>query len=232
MRCVDDDLESISDKGDGIEACAPLRTEDITPGPSSAAESTVQQPIISLPSETEEPVAPENVLPTPPASESAGRQSEVEFEILEEEPAIGVSDEEDPPNTVRKDGENVEEAYLEPHGLVPLTTPVNNHFMYIFFRFCAERHRMFNLRNEGVPRDQLTEDETMKKEHIGNVYRELDSGSLRMGDLIIPVGDQSNEEICCRSPCALAGDSLGQAHASPYLPLLRLLPAIDVAGPR
>jgi hypothetical protein len=54
------------------------------------------------------------------------------------------------------------------------------------------------LREEhGVPRAELTEDETMRKEHIGNVYRDLDPGSRRMKENIIPNGEQTNEEICC-----------------------------------
>jgi len=59
------------------------------------------------------------------------------------------------------------------------------------------------LREEhGVPRAELTEDETMKKEHIGNVYRDLDPGSRRMKENIIPNGEQTNEEICCESGAA------------------------------
>lgn len=58
---------------------------------------------------------------------------------------------------------------------------------------------MLELRDSGVPRDQLSNDETMKKEHIGNIYREMDPGSKRMKEEIIANGDQSHEEICCES---------------------------------
>jgi hypothetical protein len=58
---------------------------------------------------------------------------------------------------------------------------------------------MHERRMSGVARDQLSKDEVMRKEHIGNVYRDLDSGSKRMIEKIIPNGDQSNEEICCGS---------------------------------
>lgn len=90
-----------------------------------------------------------------------------------------------------------ETALLTPHGLPPLSTQINNHWIYVFFRFCAERHRMQVKRQNGIPRDQLSEDETMRKTFVGNVFRELDAGSARMKEKIIPVGEQSNEEICC-----------------------------------
>lgn len=202
MPYVDDDLESISDKNGEAEDRPPTFA-DLTPAHTVTPDETVvPNDLIGTNTLFAHPSVPQPaiVLPTPPMSEPV--HAEPDFEILEEEPAVDLTgnleafSRADVAGLVGK-----EEAHLEPHGLAPLDTPVNNHFMYIFFRFCAERHRMFNLRNEGVPRDELTEDETMRKEHIGNIYRELDSGSLRMGDLIIPVGDQSNEEICCECTC-------------------------------
>jgi hypothetical protein len=101
---------------------------------------------------------------------------------------------------VETDAQTGEEyATLHPHGLEEVRTKIDNHWMYVFFRFCAERCRMQELRNSGVPRDQLSNDETMKKEHIGNIYREMDPGSKRMKEEIIANGDQSHEEICCES---------------------------------
>jgi hypothetical protein len=91
-----------------------------------------------------------------------------------------------------------EVATLHPHGYQPEETTINNHYLYVFFRFCAERHRMTVKReDEGVPRDALTEDECMYKERVGNVFRELDPGSKRIKEVIMGVGDQSYEEICC-----------------------------------
>lgn len=126
---------------------------------------------------------------TPAASQSNGQE-------LEERPL------EETPRQQARHAQHLEQskqeyATLEPHGLGAVTTPIDNHWMYLFFRFCAERQKMQHLRDAGVPRDQLTKDETMSKEHIGNVYRELDAGSKRMKEVIIANGDQSNEEICC-----------------------------------
>ena len=53
--------------------------------------------------------------------------------------------------------------------------------------------------DEGVARDALTEDECMYKERVGNIFRELDPGSKRIKDIIMGVGDQSYEEVCCES---------------------------------
>jgi len=90
-----------------------------------------------------------------------------------------------------------EYAVLNPHGLGEVTTPINNHYLYVFYRFCAERHLMTVMRNSGVPRDSLTEDECMKKERVGNIYRELDPSSKRLVADVVGKGDQTNEEICC-----------------------------------
>lgn len=86
---------------------------------------------------------------------------------------------------------------------------------------------MQELRGSGVPRNELSKDETMQKEHIGNIYREMDAGSKRMKDEIIGNGDQSHEEICCKSSVwityALDLDTTTLTPPSPYFPLLRLL---------
>jgi hypothetical protein len=58
---------------------------------------------------------------------------------------------------------------------------------------------MQDKRDAGVPRDKLSEDETMRKSFVGNVYRELDRGSVRVTQEVIGVGDQSAEEVCCES---------------------------------
>lgn len=77
-----------------------------------------------------------------------------------------------------------EYATLKPHGLAEYTVPIND---------SPQR------REAGVPRGELSEDETMTKMFVGNVYRELDRGSLRMKDEIIAEGEQSIEEVCCES---------------------------------
>ena len=50
---------------------------------------------------------------------------------------------------------------------------------------------------EGIPKELLSEDETMTKMFVGNVYRELDAGSQRVKKEVIGEGDQTHEEICC-----------------------------------
>ena len=92
---------------------------------------------------------------------------------------------------------SAEEVILVPHGLAPIHTAVDPHWLYLFFRFCSERHTMQDKREAGVPRDKLSEDETMRKSFVGNVYRELDRGSVRVEDEVIGVGEQSVEEVCC-----------------------------------
>ena len=89
-------------------------------------------------------------------------------------------------------------ATLYPHGLGPVTVHLDEYWICLFFRFCAERHRMQVRRvYEGIPRDKLSEDETFTKTHVGNIFRELDTGSKRMREVVIKNGDQSHEEICC-----------------------------------
>jgi hypothetical protein len=106
---------------------------------------------------------------------------------------------EDPSEDDHLDTSPPEYATLTPHGLGEVTTQINNHYLYVFYRFCAERHKMTTMRNNGVPRDSLTEDECMKKERVGNIYRELDPSSKRLVEDVIGKGDQTNEEICCES---------------------------------
>lgn len=70
------------------------------------------------------------------------------------------------------------------------------------------------MRNNGVPRDSLTDDECMNKERVGNIYRELDPSSKRLVDDVIGKGDQTNEEICCESPNTNTSTSGASASAS------------------
>ena len=118
---------------------------------------------------------------------------------------------EDPSFDDHLDTSPPEYATLTPHGLGEVTTQINNHYLYVFYRFCAERHQMTVMRNNGVPRDSLTTDECMKKERVGNIYRELDPSSKRLVEDVIGKGDQTNEEICCESTSASAsrGDQPG-----------------------
>jgi hypothetical protein len=106
---------------------------------------------------------------------------------------------EDPTEDDHLDTSSADYATLTPHGLGEVTTQINNHYLYVFYRFCAERHQMTVMRNNGVPRDSLTDDECMKKERVGNIYRELDPSSKRLVEDVIGKGDQTNEEICCES---------------------------------
>lgn len=110
----------------------------------------------------------------------------------------------EPPNEDHLDTSPPELAILTPHGLGEVTCSINNHFIYLFYRFCAERHKMFVLRTEGVSRDELTNDECMKRERVGNIYRDLDPSSKRLVDWVIGEGDQANEEICCESSLPLS----------------------------
>lgn len=93
--------------------------------------------------------------------------------------------------------EDLEPATLKPQCLPPVETQIDNHWVYLFFRFCHERHAMYDRREVGAPRDQLTKDKTMTIIHIGNVYRQLDPSSGKMRTNIIDIGDQSAEEVCC-----------------------------------
>ncbi|ORX36963.1 hypothetical protein BD324DRAFT_627842 [Kockovaella imperatae] len=88
---------------------------------------------------------------------------------------------------------------LHPQGASSVTLHLDEYWVFLFFRFCAERHRMQVRRTyEGVAREALSQDETMQKTFVGNVFRELDAGSVRNRELIIGKGDQSHEEICFR----------------------------------
>lgn len=96
------------------------------------------------------------------------------------------------------DSRRYEKSKLPVQGFdMPLDVIVDNHWVYLFYRFCAERHEMYYRRAAGVARDALTSDETMKSVHIGNVFRQLDPSSLMMRDKIIADGDQSVDEVCC-----------------------------------
>ncbi|KAL1410986.1 hypothetical protein Q8F55_001929 [Vanrija albida] len=91
-----------------------------------------------------------------------------------------------------------EDTVLKPLHYPPVDVEVQNYWVYFFYRFCAERHHMYDRRQSGVARNKLSADYTMTNTHIGNVYRQLDGGSQRMRTSIIPNGDQSAEEVCFR----------------------------------
>lgn len=189
----------------------------VAPIPVSAEASTsTSKPVThDKATQTIEITVGSTVAPVAEATVATRTLPEAPIEVLDDTPAPEVSPASDltlipeespvpePPAARRKhmktDAETGEEyATLQPHGLGEVTTKIDNHWMYVFFRFCAERHRMQELRDIGVPRDQLSKDETMQKEHIGNIYREMDPGSKRMKEEIIANGDQSHEEICCK----------------------------------
>lgn len=91
-----------------------------------------------------------------------------------------------------------EPALLLPHGLPAIKTKVNNQYAYLFFRFCWERQNMWQRRREGIPRGELSTDETMTKTRVGNIYRELDPSGDWFRRHVICVGEQSQQEICFR----------------------------------
>jgi hypothetical protein len=99
---------------------------------------------------------------------------------------------------VLRPGKDLETATLTPLCMDPVECKVDNHWVNLFFRFCAERHAMYTRRAAGVARDKLTDDETMTSIHIGNIYRQLDPSSAKLHNKIIGVGDQSVEEVCFR----------------------------------
>lgn len=94
-------------------------------------------------------------------------------------------------------GPDTEEIILRPLFLPEVSATVNNPVVYLFFRFCAERHAMYDRRMAGAARDKLTEDETMRSMHIGNVFRELDPGGITIGKNVLNVGEQTVEEVVC-----------------------------------
>ena len=69
---------------------------------------------------------------------------------------------------------------------------------------------MYERKERGVPRAELSEDETMRRMYVGNVFRELDRGSVRMKEEIVGEGDQSLEEVCCE--CCRASFGFARVH--------------------
>jgi hypothetical protein len=57
---------------------------------------------------------------------------------------------------------------------------------------------MYERKQAGIPRNELSDDETLTRTFVGNVFRELDGGSERFRELVVKVGDQTHEEICCK----------------------------------
>ena len=89
-------------------------------------------------------------------------------------------------------------AVFTPHGYGrSIDVPYDESFVYLYFRFCAERHRMWVKRSQGVPRVDQTKDECMRSTFVGNVFRELDPGGERDRRLCVDRGEMSNEELCC-----------------------------------
>lgn len=81
--------------------------------------------------------------------------------------------------------------------LEPIPATVDNRVVCLFYRFCAERHAMFERGEAGAARDALTDDDCMMNMRVGNVFRQLDRGSLNMLTNVISVGDQSHTEVVC-----------------------------------
>lgn len=102
------------------------------------------------------------------------------------------------PQTTTSQG-GKERAVLEPQGYRQVETSLDNKWLYTFFRFCAERHKVHERREENpsLGRDELSDDLLLRIGVYGNVFRELDRGSIYFREQIMGKGDQSHEEICC-----------------------------------
>lgn len=102
-----------------------------------------------------------------------------------------------PQTTTSQSGK--ERAVLEPQGYRQVETSLDNKWLYTFFRFCAERHKVHERREENpsLGRDELSDDVLLRTGVYGNVFRELDRGSIYFREQIMGKGDQSHEEICC-----------------------------------
>jgi len=86
---------------------------------------------------------------------------------------------------------------LTPHGLPPVQTKLNTKWADVFFRYCAERHMVYEKKAKGLPKEQWTNDEVIQKTRIGNCYSELDRDSEKVKNEVILAGDQSHQEMCC-----------------------------------
>lgn len=94
---------------------------------------------------------------------------------------------------------HTETALLQPQAPYPaVEAKINDSIIYAFFRYCAERHKIYHRKEAGVPAAELSEDQLFVKGRYGNVFRQLDRGSAFVRDNIINKGDQSNDEICFR----------------------------------
>lgn len=99
---------------------------------------------------------------------------------------------------------NAPTATLSPQGYPnSITVPYNEHAVYTFFRYCAERHKMWVRKGQGVPRAEQTEDECMRNSFVGNVFRELDPVGKKDRGVVWGDGELTVEELCCESYCGL-----------------------------
>lgn len=193
---VEDDLESVDEKPEAEADLESVKVNGVKEAEVEAEENKVNER-----DELDELDEPSPKLVVDALSECAPSVSPALASATSSAPNNDVESEYDDVvvKRVLGPGEDLEPATLEPLCLPPVETQVDNHWVYLFFRFCAERHAMYDRREAGVARDKLTTDETMTATHIGNVYRQLDPSSSMMANDIIGAGDQSVEEVCCES---------------------------------
>ena len=126
--------------------------------------------------------------PPPSHSRSASRSPSPAPDLAEPTPAL-LAEIIDP---------NVPIAVLRPQGYGrEVEAPYNEHAVYTYFRYCAERHRMWGKRSQGVPKGEQTKDECMRNSFVGNIFRELDPGSVKARAMVMDQGDRTVEELCC-----------------------------------
>ncbi|PWN38646.1 hypothetical protein IE81DRAFT_296011 [Ceraceosorus guamensis] len=91
-----------------------------------------------------------------------------------------------------------ESALLEPQApYTPVETPISD-IIYHFLRYCAERHKVWHRKEVLNQAKPWTDDPIIPEGRYGNVFRQLDRGSIAMQQDVISKGDQSHEEICFR----------------------------------
>lgn len=92
-----------------------------------------------------------------------------------------------------------EYALLEPQlPYAPVETPINDPYIYAFYRFCGERHRIYHKKEAGLPAAELTKDHFFLTGRYGNVFRQLDRGSVYVRDQVVGKGSQDPIEILFR----------------------------------
>lgn len=91
-------------------------------------------------------------------------------------------------------------AVLEPQHLPQVKTTAQQKWIYTFFRWCAERHKVYErrLNDPSLSRWDSSSDILMRTGVYGNVFRQLDRGSLYIKQEVLGKGIQTHEEMCCK----------------------------------